>query len=90
MSDPLLVVRPGQTACLRCIYPDDPPFKEFFPVVGAISAAVGALAALEAIKVLSGTGRPLFGRLWMFDSFHGRTSVVDLARNPSCPCCGEA
>ena len=57
-------------------------------MVGAISAAVGALAALEAIKILSGAGQPMFGRLWLIDGFRGRSSSVELQRNPACPCCG--
>jgi molybdopterin/thiamine biosynthesis adenylyltransferase len=89
MTGTLLVVRPGETACLNCLYPAPPPFEEMFPVVGAISAAVGSLAALEAIKILSRTGTPLFGQLWMIDGYHGRTETVRLERNPQCPCCGE-
>lgn len=88
MTGTLIVVDPGRTACLRCLYPQDPPFEEMFPVVGAISSAVGALAALEAIKILSGTGRPLFGQLWMIDGHEGRSSMVQLQRDPECPCCG--
>ena len=88
MMGTLIVTRPGQTACLRCAYPEDPPFEEMFPVLGAISAAVGALAALEAIKILSGAGEPMFGRLWMIDGFRGRSSSVELQRNAACPCCG--
>ena len=89
MTGTLIVVDPGRTACLRCVYPEQPQFEESFPVVGGISAAVGALAALEAIKILSQTGNPLYGRLWMIDAYHGRTSMVDLSRNPDCPCCGS-
>ena len=84
----LLAVRPGHTACLRCLYPEDPPFEEMFPVIGAISSAVGSLAALEAIKILAGIGKPLFGRLWLIDGLRGASSLVDLKRNPDCPCCG--
>ena len=90
MSGTLLAVDPGRTACLRCIYPEAPQFEELFPVVGAISAAIGALAALEAIKILSQTGKPIFGRLWMIDSHQARTSTVDLQRDPNCPCCGRS
>ena len=90
MTGTLIVVDPGKTACLRCIYPNDPPFEEMFPVVGGISAAIGALASLEAVKILSKTGKPMFGRLWMIDSHRGRTSIVDLQRNPDCPCCGPS
>jgi molybdopterin/thiamine biosynthesis adenylyltransferase len=89
MTGTLIVVDPGRTACLRCVYPHDPPFEELFPVLGGISAAIGALAALEATKILSGTGKPTFGRLWMIDSYQGHTSIVDLARDPNCPCCGS-
>lgn len=86
----LIAVDPGRTACLRCVYPEDPQFEELFPVVGGISAAIGALAALEALKILAQTGTPIFGRLWMIDSYQARSSMVDLARDPTCPCCGSA
>ena len=85
----LIAVASGRTACLRCVYPQDPPFEEEFPVVGAISSAVGSLAGLEAIKILSRTGAPLFGRLWMIDGLHGGSSLIQLVKNPECPCCGH-
>jgi molybdopterin/thiamine biosynthesis adenylyltransferase len=88
LSGTLVTVDPGRTACLRCLYPVDPPFEEMFPVVGAIATAIGGLAATEAIKILSGVGRPLFGQLWLIDAFSGRSSIIELARNPHCPCCG--
>lgn len=89
MTGTLMVLRPGETACLRCVYPQDPPFEEMFPVVGAISSAIGSLAALEAIKILSGTGQPLWGKMLVYDGFHGRTSTVELARASSCPICSS-
>jgi molybdopterin/thiamine biosynthesis adenylyltransferase len=88
MSGTLIAVDPGRTACLACVYPHEPPFEEMFPVVGAISSAVGALAALEAIKILSGMGRPILGHMWVIDGHRGSSSLVELARNPHCPCCG--
>lgn len=90
MTGTLVAVSPGQTACLECVYPEEPPFEELFPVVGAISSAIGSLAALEAIKILSGAGRPTFGQMLLIDGYHGRTSQVELRRNPQCPCCGSA
>lgn len=89
MTGTLIVVKPGETACLVCVYPELPPFEEFFPVVGAISAAIGALAALEAIKILSQTGKPLWGRMLTYDGYQGRTSIVELQRRADCPCCGN-
>ena len=64
---------PGQTACLECLYPEPPPFEELFPVVGGISSAIGSLAALEAIKILSGDGQPMAGKLWMIFFFAAGT-----------------
>ena len=88
MMGTLVAVAPGQTACLRCVYPQEPKFEELFPVVGAISAAIGSLAALEAIKILSGCGQPAYGKMLMYDGFHGRPTQVELRRDPDCPVCG--
>ena len=41
MTGTLIVVKPGDTACLSCLYPELPPFEDQFPVVGAISAGTG-------------------------------------------------
>jgi molybdopterin/thiamine biosynthesis adenylyltransferase len=87
MTGTLIVVRPGETACLECIYPTPPPFEEQFPVVGAISAATGSLAALEAIKILSGTGTALWGQMLTYDGYHARTTQLRLTRREDCPCC---
>ena len=87
MTGTLIVVKPGDTACLACLYPERPPFEDEFPVVGAISSAIGSLAALEAIKILSDTGRPLWGKMLTYDGFHGRVTTITLRRNPSCPVC---
>ncbi len=90
MTGTLIVVDPGRTACLQCVYPTEPEFEELFPVVGGISSAIGSLAALEAVKILSGRGRPMYGQLWNIDAYQGRNSIVQLARDPQCPCCGAA
>ncbi len=87
MMGTLMVLRAGSTACLQCVYPTQPPFEELFPVVGAISSAVGSLAALEAIKVLSGCGRVAWGQLLTLDGFQAQTAFVPLRRDPQCRCC---
>ena len=87
MTGTLLCVDPGRTACLQCIYPTAPEFEEMFPVVGAIAAATGSLAALEAIKILSGAGCPSFGRLWAIDGYRGSSRQLQLQRDPQCLCC---
>ncbi len=88
MTGTLIVVRPRETACLECIYPSPPPFEKLFPVVGAISSAIGSLAALESIKILSLCGRPRWGRLLTYDGFQGGTLDVALRRDARCACCG--
>ena len=89
MTGTLFVMRPGETACLQCAYPSPPPFEEFFPVVGAISAATGSLAALEAVKILSGCGHPLWGQMLVYDGFHGSMRKFTVERDPACSACGE-
>ncbi|MFV1966100.1 MAG: ThiF family adenylyltransferase [Pirellulaceae bacterium] len=89
MAGTLVVVKPGETACLACLYPDAPPFEELFPVLGAISSAIGSLAALEAIKILSQTGKPLWGQMLTYDGFQGRVTKIQLQRNPNCHVCAN-
>jgi len=88
MTGTIIVTQAPKSACLRCVYPEDPPFEELFPVVGAISMATGSLAALEAIKLLSKCGRPLLGKMLLVDAFHGATSLVQLQRDAICSVCG--
>lgn len=90
MTGTLIVVKPGETACLECLYPDPPPFEEFFPVVGAISSATGSLAALEAIKILSGCGKPLWGQMLTYDGYQGHITKINLSRREGCACCARA
>ena len=87
MGGTLCVFRPGQTACLECLYPQTPPFEEHFPVVGAISSAIGSLAALEAIKILSGSGQVLWGKMLNYDGYRASVSMIQLTRRTDCPCC---
>ncbi len=89
MTGTMTVLRPGRTACLRCVYPQQPPFEELFPVVGAISSAIGSLAALEAIKILSECGQPLWGKMLVYDGYQGHSSIVNLTRCANCRQCGK-
>ena len=89
MTGTLVIVKPGETACLECLYPEPPPFEEFFPVVGAISSATGSLAALEAIKILSGAGDPMWGKMFTYDGYRGNVTTVQLQRRASCACCSS-
>jgi molybdopterin-synthase adenylyltransferase len=91
MEAHLTVLVPGQTPCLHCVYPEVPPdwCGESFPVLGAVSGAVGCLAAIEAIKMLTGFGTPLRGELLVFDTERHDYRKYKIRRNPGCPECGH-
>ena len=89
------VFAPGLDAsapCYRCFVPDTPPDAERCAevgIVGALTGVVGSLMALEAIKLITGAGRPLLGRLMVFDGLSGAARTVRLARDPECPSCAS-
>ncbi len=78
MTGTLMVFKPGDQPYLDRVYPEPPPFEELFPVVGAISAATGSLAALEAIKVLSGDGQPLWDTMLVYDGFRANVTRISI------------
>lgn len=81
---------PRQTPCLACIYPENPAhWERQFPVFGAVSGTVGALAAAEAIKVLAAVGEPLAGTMLTMDLGTMRFRHLALRRDPACPVCGN-
>lgn len=86
----LTTVIPGQTPCLNCLYPEFPAWDpEGFPVLGAVSGALGCLAATEAVKVLIGVGSPLAGWLLHFDLGDMHFQKYRVQRRPDCPVCGD-
>jgi molybdopterin/thiamine biosynthesis adenylyltransferase len=81
-------VLPGRTACLACLTPEEPPtWKREFPVFGAVAGTVGAIGAMEAIKLIAGLGEPLAGRMLMLDLRGGASRTLSLCRDPACPVC---
>lgn len=85
----LTTIVPGATPCLACIYPAAPPlWKRQFPVFGAVSAAVGAMAAMEAIKLVAGIGELLTSRLLTYDLRSMVFDVRKIRRAPNCSICG--
>jgi len=80
---------PDQTGCLSCLYPDNPEWwKREFPVFGAVAGTVGSMGAVEAIKLLSGAGETLAGRLLNMDLRTMSFETVNLRRDPQCSVCG--
>jgi len=82
-------VLPRRSPCLRCICPTPPPqWTRQFPVIGAVSGAAGCLGAAEVIKLITGIGEPLAGRMLRMDLRSMRTQVLKTFRDPQCPVCG--
>ena len=79
--------------CYACLFPADQPPEEqrcavmgvFAPLVGII----GSMQAAEALKLLTGMGSALPGRLLMLDARRMEWTDLQVARDPRCPCCGD-
>ncbi len=86
----ITTVIPGQSPCLQCIFPADPPtWTRQFPVFGAVSGTVACMGAMEAIKVISGIGQPLTGRLVRLDLRDMEFQTLKVKRRTDCPVCGD-
>jgi len=83
-------VFPGRP-CYRCLVPGIPPDADTCArvgVVGALGGVIGSMMALEAIKIITGAGDPLSGRLLIYDALAGETRTVRIGPDPDCPACG--
>lgn len=77
--------------CWRCLVPEIPPEAETCArvgVVGALAGVMGSMAALETVKLITGAGRPLTGRLLIYDGLSGEVRVATVAPDPACATCG--
>jgi molybdopterin/thiamine biosynthesis adenylyltransferase/molybdopterin converting factor small subunit len=85
-------VVPGETPCLKCLYPTKPDYWtniKVFPAIGPGPIIVGSMCAMEAIKVISGFGKPLKGALWRFDLETCFVQTLKIRRRPDCEFCGS-
>jgi molybdopterin-synthase adenylyltransferase len=85
----LTTIVPGETACLACMLPENPPppFEEFFPVLGSVSHVMGSIAATEAIKVLLNLGQPLYGRRLHVDLGTMQFRTYRMPKSEHCEVC---
>lgn len=80
--------------CYRCMCPQPPP-PGLVPscaeggVLGVLPGLIGTLQALEAIKLITGIGQPLLGRLMHVDTLSMRFRTLTLRRDPACLVCGD-
>jgi adenylyltransferase/sulfurtransferase len=82
----------GGGPCYRCLYPEtgseDTRCSEN-GVIAPLVGIVGAMQALEAIKLISGVGEPLVGRLLLLDALHMQWREMRLPADPACPVCSR-
>ncbi|HZJ07243.1 MAG TPA: adenylyltransferase/sulfurtransferase MoeZ [Nocardioidaceae bacterium] len=84
----------GTAPCYRCLYPEPPP-PGMVPscaeggVLGVLCASVGAIQVNEAIKLLTGIGEPLLGKLMIYDALEMEYRKLGVRKDPNCAICGE-
>ncbi|MEX1227433.1 MAG: molybdopterin-synthase adenylyltransferase MoeB [Marinobacter sp.] len=84
--------RQTESPCYHCLYQDQGDEElncSEAGVIGPLVGIIGACQAMEAIKVLSGVGMPLTGRLLILDAWRMEWREMKLARDPECPVCAE-
>lgn len=80
--------------CYRCLYPEPPP-PGMVPscaeggVLGVLCASIGSIQVTEAIKLITGIGDPLLGRLKVYDALEMDYREVRVRKDPNCAVCGE-
>lgn len=84
---------PHQTPCFRCLFPQIPPpgatpTCDTAGILGAVPALIGAIEANEALKLLTGKGRPNEGLIHI-DLWENTFEVFQVARREDCPACGQ-
>ena len=56
--------------------------------MGALAGVIGSMMAMEAIKLITGAGEALSGRLLLYDALAGESRTVRVTADPDCPVCG--
>ena len=86
--------RSDNAPCYHCLFAEDSDAGEercaTLGIFAPLAGLVGTLQALEAVKLLSGIGEPLAGRLLLFEALESRWHEVRFARDPACAVCAAA
>ena len=88
------VFSPFKGPCYRCLFPEPPP-PGMVPscaeggVLGVLPGIIGTIQATEGIKLITGQGEPLIGRLLLFNALKMQFRSVAIKRDPDCPVCGD-
>ena len=88
------VFKPDDGPCYRCLYPEPPP-PGMVPncqeggVLGVLAGVIGNLQVVEVLKLILGIGKPLVGKLLIYDALNTEFRNLRLRRDANCPICGE-
>ena len=87
------VFKTPEGPCYRCLYPEPPPPGEVPScaeggVMGAMVGTIGAIQATEAIKIITGAGKPAIGKFVIYNSLDMQFRNLKLHKDPTCPICG--
>ncbi len=85
----ILTIVPGEGPCLQCFYPKKPQEMKTIPVVGAAVGIMASIEITEAIKCVTGIGKPLIGRLLIVDGLNMMFDIIEVKRHPDCPVCSK-
>jgi molybdopterin-synthase adenylyltransferase len=84
-------LREKQSPCYACLFPEDAEVEEVqcsqMGVFAPLTGAIGAMQAMEAIKLIAGIGESLNGRLVVFDALTANWRSMTVTRDPACPVC---
>ena len=83
----------GGGPCYACVFPADAapglaPTCAEAGVAGPLPGVLGSMLALEAVKVLTGAGTPLRGRMLLHEALEGETRTIRTKARDACPVCG--
>src|SRR4051794_38322377 len=90
----LSVFKPHDGPCYRCLYPVPPP-ADMAPscgangVLGVLPGTMGLLQATEVIKLVTGAGEPLVGRLLLYEALGATFTELKVRRDPECAICSK-
>jgi len=88
LSGQVMVIIPRKTPCLNCITRKIEEEEEEIPVLGTTASIIGSIQATEAIKLITGYGKPVIGKIIIYDGYYMELEHVGVTRRPDCEVCG--
>ena len=87
-------LRKKDSPCYACLFPEDGEVEEVqcsqMGVFAPLTGAIGAMQAMEALKLLAGIGNSLSGRLQVFDAKSAEWRSVKVSKDPACAVCSRS